>query len=104
MVFQKQGLVNMSTEHFRHAWLPNIVCTLLGLVVGWAIGNYSQQDLIRRTNTLLIAAENAGYVQLARNAKGEITGGRIVHLQGGGVSESSATGTLTDAARGPTKQ
>jgi hypothetical protein len=77
---------------------------LLALIIGWVAGSYSQQDLIRRDNTILIALEDAGYVQLARNARGEITGGRIVHLQGGGVSESFATGTLTDAPRSTVKQ
>jgi hypothetical protein len=59
---------------FLTSWLPNIVCTVSGCVVSWAIG-YSQGSVSRRTlaNLLHLQARAHGQ-EVIRDAHGKSTG------------------------------
>lgn len=51
--------------------------------------------------TLLTVAEEGGKMKLARDGKGEITGGRIIELAADVAAGSSASGDLTIRPRTP---
>ena len=53
----------------------------------------------RMLTTLLETAEQNGLVKLARDAKGEITGGRVIELRAAAQSTTSASGDLTTGPR-----
>jgi hypothetical protein len=59
---------------FLTSWLPNIVCTVSGCVVSWAIG-YSQGSVSRRTlaNLLHLQARAHGQ-EVIRDVHGKSTG------------------------------
>jgi hypothetical protein len=92
-----------------NSWFQGTVFLLAGAaiggVVGWETSAYfareSDRDTqreLRMMSTLLLTAEEQGLVKLARDAKGDITGGRVIELRGS-VKESqdstSASGDLT---------
>jgi hypothetical protein len=67
---------------FLTSWLPNILCTISGCVVSWAIG-YSQGSVSRRTlaNLLHLQARAHGQ-EVIRDARGESTGEIEVPMAG----------------------
>jgi hypothetical protein len=114
-----------STEHvapsrgrliFSNGWLQGLIFVLLSSVVALGISDYyareAAQDAreqlrtlqthtrmletqLRMTQSLLASAEEHGLVELVRDGNGNITGGRVIRLEGGATSESRATGDLT---------
>jgi hypothetical protein len=89
--------------------LQTLLPLAAGAVIGWC-GNWyfyhrsvrdaevqarSMETQLRISRTLLEIFERQGDIELARDADGNITGGRVIHLAGNAVSESTATGTLT---------
>jgi hypothetical protein len=103
-----------SIKHGRHrhhmdwsnTWFQNSVFTLLGILAGWGISVYFAHDAAKDTErqtrmltTLLETAEQNGLVKLARDAKGEITGGRVIELRAAAQSTTSASGDLTTGPR-----
>jgi hypothetical protein len=93
-----------------NSWLQGCVFFVVGTAAGLGISYYfaheADKDTARQLlmlQTLLVTAEEKGDVQLYRDAKGEITGGRVIHLQAGAVSETTATGDLTTGP-GPKKE
>jgi hypothetical protein len=93
---------------FMTAWLPNIACTVLGCVVSGLIGFWQArrvaQDSEKHTRmltNLLVVMEERGYLKLARNAKGEVTGGRAYELRAAAIVTTTATAELTTAPTSP---
>jgi gas vesicle protein len=95
-----------------NSWFQGTVFLLAGAaiggVVGWATSAYfareSDRDTqreLRMMTTLLLTAEEQGLVKLARDAKGEITGGRIIELRAAAQSTSGASADLTIGPRAP---
>lgn len=87
---------------WSNAWIQGLVFVLVGAVIALGISDYYAREsthdaevLARMSRTLLITAEEKGDVELYRDAKGEITGARVIRLQGGAISETKATGDLT---------
>ena len=93
---------------FMTAWLPSIVCTVLGCVISGLIGFYQgrrvAQDSAKHTRmltNLLVVMEERGYLKLVRDAKGTVTGGRAYELKAGAIVTTTATADLTTAAASP---
>lgn len=93
---------------WSNSWFQLVVSAVLGGLIGWATAAYfargaardTQQQLAlarqqaqvsevqsRMMSTLLLNAEAQGQMKLARDAKGEITGFRIIEGRGA-VQES----------------
>jgi hypothetical protein len=108
--------------NWSNAWAQGVVFVVVSLVVGGLIGWGTAVHFARESakdtelqlkvaetqtlmlKTLLIGAEKQGAVKLARDAKGDITGGQVIELQGN-VQESQdttrASGYLTPNAPPP---
>ena len=95
-------------DTFLTAWLPNIVCSLVFGGLGWLFGRESARDArekmelqLQILKSLALAAEEGGALKLARDAHGDITGGRVLSLKTGSdsiaVSGQLVGGTLTYA-------
>lgn len=89
---------------FWSNWLPNIVCTVGGCLLSFAIGWRAATSAERRGNrhsimleTLLIGLETQGAVELARDQDGRITGGRNVTVALTGARAQFAAGNVTPA-------
>ena len=89
-------------------WLPNIVCTVGGIILSGLIGFWQgkraarvQDKHTRMLTTSLTNEEQKGNMELARDKDGNITGGRVIRLQGSAISSSIATGDLTTAPASP---
>jgi hypothetical protein len=93
---------------WSNSWFQNFVFLLLGSLIGWGVSAYYAREADKDTQrqermltTLLLTAEQQGVVKLARDAKGGITGGRVIELRGA-VQESqdstSASGSLSAGA------
>jgi hypothetical protein len=78
---------------WSNSWFQGTVFLLAGAavggVVGWETSAYfareSDRDTqreLRMMTTLLLTAEQQGLVKLARDAKGDITGGRVIEGRG----------------------
>lgn len=79
------------------AWIPNIVCTIVGAAIGWGI-SYKTTDMnLRMLRTVLTALEDSGQfgIELARDSEGEITGGRVIRLKANATSKFTASADLT---------
>jgi hypothetical protein len=79
------------------AWIPNIVCTIVGAAIGWGISSKTTDMNIRMLRTVLTTLENSGQfgIELARDSKGELTGGRVIRLKANATSKSTASADLT---------
>jgi hypothetical protein len=91
-------------QQFANGWNHDLGTLLAGALISWAVSAYyyritsiDTQPQLRGVQSLLVIAEEHGLVKLARDARGNITGGRIIELRAGAIDESSATGTLTTA-------
>jgi hypothetical protein len=96
-------------DTFLTAWLPNLVCSLVFGGLGWLFGRKSARDAREKTElqlqilkSLALAAEEGGALKLARDAQGNITGGRVLSLKTESdsiaVSAQLVGGTLTYVA------
>jgi hypothetical protein len=92
--------------YLSNGWVQGTVFLVLGLalggVAGWKTAAYFAREASKETErqtrmltTLLVTAEEQGAVKLARDAKGDITGGRVIELRGGAQTQTSASGDLT---------
>jgi hypothetical protein len=70
-------------------WVPNLASAGIGALLGWAIthayyrrANRNAERYLRMLTTLLLAGEEQGHYELARNENGEVTGGRVIRGQG----------------------
>jgi hypothetical protein len=97
-------------DYFIAAWLPNVVCTLLGCVISWGIGWRQGAKAARASEThtrmltnLLIVIEERGYLKLVRNDKGEVTGGRVYELALG-TEQATLPSVSLRVGRGPAGQ
>jgi len=84
------------------AWIPNIICTVGGFVAGWVVNHwYARQSTkstalqLRILTTLLTVEEERGHMELERDQAGNITGGRVIRLQGVAIASSMAVASLT---------
>lgn len=107
-------------------WVQGTVFLLVGAVLGGLIGWFTstyfarlsakdteaqlaltreQLEFAERQSrmlvTLLTVAEEGGKMKLARDGKGEITGGRIIDLAAASAARSSASADLTTRPRTP---
>jgi hypothetical protein len=104
-------------------WARDLVLFALGGLVAWGISAYydrksaiaaqKQIDLLQTQNgalqdqgrsirSLLVTAEDQGLVKLARDARGNITGGLIIQLHGNATEaadKSNGTGQMTTKRR-----
>ena len=96
--------------HFLTTWLPNIVCTVSGIILSGLIGFWQGRRVARDSEkhtrmltNLLIVMEERGQLKLVRDEKGEVTGGRAYELKAEAiaVSSSSAAADLTTGRPSP---
>jgi hypothetical protein len=88
---------------FVTSWLPNIVCTIAGCSLSWAIGYWQGKEATRTTErqthllvSILTNEEELGHMILVRDTHGNIMGGRV-DLRSTVTTKTSVTGTITTA-------
>src|SRR6266853_2418131 len=79
------------------AWLPNIICTVGGIILSGLIGFWQGRRVARDSEkhtrmltNLLIVMEERGQLKLVRDEKGEVTGGRAYELKAETIATSSS--------------
>ena len=92
---------------FSQTWLPNIICTVGGIILSGLIGFWQGRRSARESEThtrmltnLLIVMEERGYLKLVRNAKGEVTGGRAYEIKVE-PAQVGLTGLAPTVSQGP---
>lgn len=73
---------------FGQTWLPNVVCTVGGIILSGLIGFWQGRRLTRESEkhtrmltNLLVVMEERGHLKLVRDDKGEVTGGRAYEFK-----------------------
>jgi hypothetical protein len=99
------SLLPMGT--LMNSWLPNLVFSLVGLATGWGITHYyarqaaqANEEQLRLLRKILLAAEEAGSVKLARDASGAITGAQVLKIDTQKLSLTGYHPTIT-IGKGP---
>lgn len=117
LVWRRIRLAEERRLNWSSGWLQGWVFVVIGAVAGGVIGWFtavhfereSEKDTQQQTRmltTLLLTAEAQGLVKLARDADGNITGGRVIELTGAAQESqdsTSASGSLTTVSP-PTHQ
>jgi hypothetical protein len=87
---------------FATTWVPNIVCTvggcLLSFAIGWRAATRAARLADKHTlmlENVLVGLANQGVIELARDNNGRITGGRNITVKVGGVEAKLTAGQLT---------
>lgn len=87
---------------FAEVWLPNIVCGAVGLAIGTFVTHFyylraNRQAEVSRRLQISMATHQAegGELELARDANGEYTGGRVIRLATTSYAGSKGSATLT---------
>jgi hypothetical protein len=98
---------------WSNTWAQGTIFAVAGIVaeglLGWGTSAYFAREAAKDTDeqlriaerqsrvltTLLETTEENGLVKMARDAKGEITGGRVIELRGDARLTTSASGGLT---------
>src|SRR6266853_3382983 len=93
------------------AWLPNIICTVGGIILSGLIGFWQGRRVARDSEkhtrmltNLLIVMEERGQLKLVRDEKGEVTGGRAYELKAETIATSSATVDLAITRASPARR
>ena len=86
-------------------WVPNLASAGIGALLGWTIthayyrrSNRNAERYSRMLTTLLLAGEEQGHYELARDEKGEGAGGRVIRGQGHSVEVRDTVPGIGQAA------
>jgi hypothetical protein len=95
---------------FSQVWLPNIVCTVGGIIIsgliGYCMGRRSVEEGLKHTRMLtnmLKVMEERGLLSLVRDEHGEVTGGRAYVIQAE-AGKFTLTGYPPTIEQGPANQ